>query len=73
MEASTLIFFLIRFWNTEVIFINISLEKQYGYININEKNIFCEYIYCRVVSAGEGKALYFTKAFHRMPFTQKGK
>lgn len=46
-----MIFFLKHFWNTVAMFINISLEKQYGYININEKNIFCKYIYFGVLSA----------------------
>lgn len=51
MESSALIFFLIGLQNAGVIFINISLEKQYDYIHINEKNIFCKYIHCRVTPA----------------------
>lgn len=34
---STMFLFLTHFWNIVAIFINISLEKQYGYININER------------------------------------
>lgn len=54
-DSYTMIFFFKHFWNTVAMFINVSLEKQYGYININEKNIFCKYIYFIVVSALRGE------------------